>query len=114
MPRLLVIGAIVCASFSSTVCHSSSCSGEDTVFFVVRHAEKLDESADSELSPQGKNRAEQLIRDGLAQPSERDVRRLASALSSPGLVVPAERGYTGDGMLEGIAFDRRLPMGSHF
>ena len=42
-------------------CLASPGLANDTVFFVVRHAEKLDESTDPELSPQGHKRAEQLM-----------------------------------------------------
>jgi broad specificity phosphatase PhoE len=49
-------GAVVCV----LACLPSLGRAEDTVFFVVRHAEKVDESADPELSAAGKKRAELL------------------------------------------------------
>ncbi|HMQ03647.1 MAG TPA: histidine phosphatase family protein [Pyrinomonadaceae bacterium] len=58
----ITLPLLIGLSFLTFATVNSSAQEREITFILVRHAEKVDDSADPELSPTGKERAERLVR----------------------------------------------------
>jgi len=58
----IILSIVLLCLFLADVCHAQYQDSEITTFVLVRHAEKIDNSSDPDLSTQGYERADQLAR----------------------------------------------------
>jgi broad specificity phosphatase PhoE len=87
---------------------------EDTVFFVVRHAEKADSSGDPDLSAAGKKRAEQLMRtlehlrvDAIFHTAFRRTKQTAETLAGKLAITPVIYGQTDQTWINGVVASQK-------